>query len=387
MNDIDKFLHELESHPSGAFRPNPEFAEFRHPPTGDTILHVAARNRAEQAIVFLLQDPIWKALVNTKNKFGLTALHVLCVNSKAALEKDDENRLKNILQMFLDNDANINEQDEDGWTPLHWAVSSGCLVLVNLILGTNNVDVNKGTFLQGATPLHIAVDGASVEIMKALIDKKARLDITTHSGESILHWALAAAKYLHGGRDNRYDENNEGGGASTANNELADYGADYGIEIGDEDVNDQSPDGNNHGDDADHNKGVPDVNEAGINIDTIIDTLIIPGKKWFQLLQVAYREPDWGLVEFACQRLFLPSEYRARGPIIRQLWMAMREDRFEELETVLRDKVIGHGTVPEATKELSRSWNVLDLATYLSIETTQGVGSERTLKAWPKLFF
>jgi ankyrin repeat protein len=76
--------------------------------------------------------------------------------------------------------AETHIQDENGWTPLHWAAHSQKPEIVEILLQFG-ADPNAVDF-EGATPLHIAADGQSAEIIAKLIEKGARGNVRNHFG-------------------------------------------------------------------------------------------------------------------------------------------------------------------------------------------------------------
>ena len=65
--------------------------------------------------------------------------------------------------------VNIDAQDKDQLTPLHWAASGGCTEIVELLV-TNGADVNAKT-VQGQTPLQLATIYKRDEVVKILSAK------------------------------------------------------------------------------------------------------------------------------------------------------------------------------------------------------------------------
>ena len=73
--------------------------------------------------------------------------------------------------MFLKNGVYIDLADQNGLTPLHYAVHSNRLELVKILV-EHNADVNIGGEME-ATPLHYAVFSGSIQIVKYLINNGA----------------------------------------------------------------------------------------------------------------------------------------------------------------------------------------------------------------------
>jgi len=64
-----------------------------------------------------------------------------------------------IVEYLAQNGANVNYKDEDGWTPLHWAVQNGHLDIVKILIKYKadvNAKIEKGR-RKGFSVLDIAV--------------------------------------------------------------------------------------------------------------------------------------------------------------------------------------------------------------------------------------
>jgi uncharacterized protein len=86
-----------------------------------------------------------------------------------AVKSNDYTRVKE----FIDSGADINQQDEYGWTPLNWASGRGDLKIVTLLL-EKGADVLKVGRDQ-RTPYRIALAAGHVEVVKLL--RKAEDDL------------------------------------------------------------------------------------------------------------------------------------------------------------------------------------------------------------------
>ena len=110
-------------------------------PVGRTPLHEAAL-RGHKEVVELVIDK--DADVNAKNWEGGTPLHYAALTGR-----------KEIAELLIDNGADVNAKDDDGSTPLRYAVGWGHKEIVELLIA-NGADVNvKSKF--GETPLDLAI--------------------------------------------------------------------------------------------------------------------------------------------------------------------------------------------------------------------------------------
>ena len=62
----------------------------------------------------------------------------------------------------------VNQADNDGWTPLYWASGNGHVEVVKLLLAAPGIDVNKGAN-SGRTPLFTASWDGRAEVVKLLL--------------------------------------------------------------------------------------------------------------------------------------------------------------------------------------------------------------------------
>lgn len=100
----------------------------------------------------------------------------------------------------------LSNRDEKGKTPLHYAVQSGRIELVELLID-NKADINAKD-ANGQTPLHIAVKEGQTNVLELLLGKGADVNIRDETGRTPLGWASADKdKYIvnvlriHGGSE------------------------------------------------------------------------------------------------------------------------------------------------------------------------------------------
>ena len=93
------------------------------------------------------------------------------------------------LKTLLDKDPGLLYlKDEQGKTPLHWAVGRGQPEAMKLLLDTYHADVNVRNNNQG-TPLHVAASQAQPEAAKILIAHGANVNARTKNNSTPLHFA------------------------------------------------------------------------------------------------------------------------------------------------------------------------------------------------------
>jgi ankyrin repeat protein len=114
---------------------------FSKDDTGRTPLHWASYCGRKDVAELLLAS---NADVNAKDSLGATPLHNAALNGH-----------KDVVELLLASKAEVNAKDNDGWTPLHYAACHGRKGVVELLLASN-ADVNAKD-KDGKTPLHMAV--------------------------------------------------------------------------------------------------------------------------------------------------------------------------------------------------------------------------------------
>ena len=119
--------------------------------TGMPWLLIAAREKSEKVAGLLLDNP--KTDVDALDKAGENALMFAAINKDLPL-----------LKALIGKDAEVNKK---GWTPLHYAATSGDVEIINVLLDESAyVDAASPN---GTTPLMMAARGGSVEAVNALL--------------------------------------------------------------------------------------------------------------------------------------------------------------------------------------------------------------------------
>ncbi|MGL9761743.1 MAG: ankyrin repeat domain-containing protein [Wolbachia sp.] len=207
---------------------------------GEKPIHVAAENNSKNIIEFLISKGV---SVNDTDKDGRTPLYWASWNGRldvveyligkgadiSAKDKDGRNPLdvakghqydnvveylqqaelrlnKQLLTAVQDGDfakvkdlvsrgasldaANIDAQDKDGKTPLHFAAQEGNLDMVQFFLGRGAKIEAKDIY--GWTPLHFAASSDKLDIVKFLFNKNANIKARDIYGDTPLH---VAAQY------------------------------------------------------------------------------------------------------------------------------------------------------------------------------------------------
>lgn len=103
--------------------------------------------------------------INIQDNDGLSALHFAVLG-----------RRKEMVNLLISHGAEFNLQDWMGYTPLAYAVENGFTDIVKILLNAD-VDVNLDNG-SGITPISIAVENGFTEIVKMLLDAGAQDDST-----------------------------------------------------------------------------------------------------------------------------------------------------------------------------------------------------------------
>jgi ankyrin repeat protein len=200
---------------------------------GWTPLHNAAVNGHKDIVKLLLAR---RAEVNAKNNNGDTPLQLAAgyvhkdvvgllrryggsdTINPAHLIRDaaQSGNFKRVKALIRNNPALISSKDNDGFTPLRWAVANGHKKMVELLLiygsdvnakdndgftplhGAKNrvvaeqllakgADVNAEVNDTGWTPLHQSADWGNKRLMELLLDNKAEVNARDNQGATPLH--------------------------------------------------------------------------------------------------------------------------------------------------------------------------------------------------------
>jgi ankyrin repeat protein len=111
-----------------------------------------------------------------KNYFGIPVLHSAAGNGHKA-----------VVQLLLENGANIEARSESEATALHWAAYGDHDTVVQLLIEKGaNVEAKGG---RGETALHQVAKYGHSNVVRLLIEKGADLEAETNGGETALQQA------------------------------------------------------------------------------------------------------------------------------------------------------------------------------------------------------
>ncbi|MDF3048069.1 MAG: hypothetical protein K0R73_1187, partial [Candidatus Midichloriaceae bacterium] len=95
----------------------------------------------------------------------------------------------NLNLVKITNCRNINAQDKDGKTPLHWVAANGHKEIVELLLA-NKANI-EAVANNGGTPLMFAAHNGHKEIVELLLANKANIEAKDKEGNTSLHYAVS----------------------------------------------------------------------------------------------------------------------------------------------------------------------------------------------------
>ncbi|KAH0629169.1 hypothetical protein JD844_011037 [Phrynosoma platyrhinos] len=149
---------------------------------GYTLLHTAAASGQIEVVKHLLRLGVEASPIDEPNSFGNTALHIACYMGQDAVANE-----------LVNYGANVNQPNEKGFTPLHFAAVSTNGALCLELLVNNGADVNFQS-KEGKSPLHMAAIHGRFTRSQILIQNGSEIDCADKYGNTPLH---VAARYGH----------------------------------------------------------------------------------------------------------------------------------------------------------------------------------------------
>ncbi|XP_064646687.1 inversin-like [Lineus longissimus] len=147
---------------------------------GQTPLHLSTRHKSPKCLALLMKH-VGIGEIDDQDKNKRTALH--WSSSYGNLEH---------IKMLIKQDSNIGIPDTEGKTPLHWAASSHdsqAVNCVNLLLETAPSVINWQDY-EGRTALHLAVADGNEAVCDALTSlEKCSVSALDNMFRTPLHWA------------------------------------------------------------------------------------------------------------------------------------------------------------------------------------------------------
>jgi ankyrin repeat protein len=164
---------------------------------GCTLFIDAIKRSDEYSAKFLLDHDCDVNL--TTEDTGDTALHILCTYAKDSCSNETYKNMLNVGKNILSkSNVAINVQNKKGYTPLHLAIISGHVSIIEEILKYPDVNLNLLTKDEKhATPLLLALLSSQYidfTIPKQIIASGADLSIIDENGDNILQYIIKLQK-------------------------------------------------------------------------------------------------------------------------------------------------------------------------------------------------
>jgi ankyrin repeat protein len=142
---------------------------------GDEIHDVAHQGDLTKMKTLLTANP---QLINAKDARNSTPLHFAADNGSIE-----------VIELLLENGADLKAIDVDGDTPLHWAAFAGHQDVVELFIAAG-AEINTKN-KKGLTPLEYAVRLGHTDVVDFLLAKGVEIPLTGDKSRTLLHQAAA----------------------------------------------------------------------------------------------------------------------------------------------------------------------------------------------------
>ena len=128
------------------------------------VLMIASQLGNLEAVKELLKDSRVQSLINQPNDIGETPLILAARSAVSGVD---------VVKTLVENGADVNSADEEGYTALTHAAKNGDLETVDFLLGVEGINMNVSTFGSDYTPLLWAIARGHEDVVKKLIDAGA----------------------------------------------------------------------------------------------------------------------------------------------------------------------------------------------------------------------
>ncbi len=113
-----------------------------------------------------------------------------------------DGNLGRVKDLVINQDANVNDTDKDGWTSLHYAAWKGHLEITEFLVSNSSANINAiDTTTDGKKPIHVAALNGHKYVTEFFLDNQVSINDTDRNGWTPLHYAafsgqLEVAKFL-----------------------------------------------------------------------------------------------------------------------------------------------------------------------------------------------
>jgi ankyrin repeat protein len=175
--DVEKVKSLLKDHPELASAKDTTKA------VENTPLQLASKKGSKEMLELLLAND---ADVNARDAFGRTAL----INAVIAGQKEG-------VELLIAHHADLNSQDMDGFSALNFASLAGHKEIVALLLANKAEVGNKDKKIRfGMTPLHSAAVGGNKDVAELLLANHADINALSNEGETPIKTMISAEAFL-----------------------------------------------------------------------------------------------------------------------------------------------------------------------------------------------
>lgn len=160
---------------------------------GSTLLIDAIKRSDEFSARYLLDHNCDVNAITKDN--GDTALHIICTYSKESASNSTYKEMLDVGRKILGRkDLDINKQNSKGYSPLHLAIISGHLDMIDELMKNENINLNLLTN-DGKCALLLALlshQFTDFSVAKRLIDNGAQTNNIDENGDNILQFLIKA---------------------------------------------------------------------------------------------------------------------------------------------------------------------------------------------------
>ncbi|UCM86429.1 MAG: ankyrin repeat domain-containing protein (plasmid) [Rickettsia endosymbiont of Culicoides impunctatus] len=171
---------------------------------GDTVLHLAFEKNDKEVIGLLLKSVEDGKILLLENSHGHTVLKLALMSSdndiiscfinfrdymgNSALHLAVKNNAKEIIDLLIKNNIDLNIVNNNGATAIHLAVASNNEELVEYLIGYH-VKINIQDVC-GNTPMHLSAEVGNIKIFEIILEDNADLNLKNQDGKTPMDLAM-----------------------------------------------------------------------------------------------------------------------------------------------------------------------------------------------------